>query len=181
MHRNSLPAAKCPYCSAAYIYEIDRMDADGSVECKNCGRRFEPDHEPQDGVESQEVVTICPFCNAIMDKGYIVGAGGIYWNKDVPTITGFRRYSAFGASLGPTSDWNVYFFRGPCPHLPALKCRACGRIVIEAPEDKSMVFTWREKCPYCDAVYSYSRDKVDVNGTLACQNCGRRFRLSSVP
>jgi predicted Zn finger-like uncharacterized protein len=30
----------CPKCSAAYVYSEDKIDADGTVSCQNCGTRF---------------------------------------------------------------------------------------------------------------------------------------------
>ena len=34
-------------------------------------------------------------------------------------------------------------------------------------------------CPHCDKAYRYSKDKIQANGTVNCQNCGRPFLLNT--
>jgi len=41
--------------------------------------------------------------------------------------------------------------------------------------------SYGEKCPHCDARYPYSSEKIAEDGSVSCQNCGRRFQLLSLP
>ncbi|MCK5151008.1 MAG: hypothetical protein KAQ65_04170 [Candidatus Thorarchaeota archaeon] len=44
----------CPYCTAIYSYQRDKILDDGSVNCQNCNRNFTPD----DVVQDQDIAEI---------------------------------------------------------------------------------------------------------------------------
>ena len=41
--RQGTVQASCPYCSATYVYSVEKRLGDGQVTCQNCGRFFNPD------------------------------------------------------------------------------------------------------------------------------------------
>ena len=173
---------KCPHCAARYRYSSEKIANDGSVSCMNCGKRFMLEHLPQETIDIPKVGMLCPSCKGMMEKGYVVGGGGIYWNKEVPHVFD-TAYSAVGESFWPLSNYRRW---GNSPHLPAFRCRACRIVVIKVPVDQTedgrpTAYTTQEKCPHCAAVYVYKLDKIDRNRTVVCHNCGRRFQLSSLP
>jgi predicted Zn finger-like uncharacterized protein len=181
---------KCPHCGARYPYSSENIAEDGSVSCQNCGKRFKLERLPHDAIDSQKVGMLCPLCKGIMEKGNLVGGGGIYWNKQVPRSP-LREYDTFGESFGPLSDFggeplSYHWWSKRSPHLPAFRCRTCGIVLIKVSLDQRRIVgpgtnIPAEKCPYCAAVFSYRLDKIDSDGVVACQNCGRRFQLLSVP
>ena len=77
----------------------------------------------------------CPRCDRVMEEGYLIAPGGVYWNKTAPlfdVIGGVRWRYGFGVPfgsqpLGPTT------FRGTgrVPYLKAYRCFTCGLVYID--------------------------------------------------
>jgi hypothetical protein len=63
----------------------------------------------------------CPYCGALMELGYVAGARGVYWRKDIPILS-----LNLGEALGPHASmwqWKV-------PHVKANKCTNCKIVLI---------------------------------------------------
>ena len=82
----------------------------------------------------------------------IIGAGG-----GVPSFVSLAEMSDPGA--GPVADLvNLAKERNWPTHA-----------------EKTMIKSRGSPCPKCGAAYVYSEDKIEDDGSVACQNCGTRF------
>lgn len=168
-------AEKCPYCGAIYAYEIGKITQDARLECQNCGRDFHIVQTPKGAAVARESGPPCPSCGYTMERGYIVGPAGVYWSYETPHY-GLHRTQT--TSLGPSSDYSPGFFHQPFPYLAAFICDMCRTVLIRLPVDEEL--RRAKECPYCAAVYEYHSDKIAEDGSVQCQNCGKRFGLRSI-
>ncbi len=64
-----------------------------------------------------------------------------------------------------------------------VRCQYCGASLTKAPFRYETTPPWirkemylgRFKCPRCSSTYSYNVSKIENNGSIKCQNCGKPF------
>jgi hypothetical protein len=80
-------------------------------------------------------VTECPRCDRVMEEGYLIGPGGIFWSKIAPlfdVMGGARWRYGFGVPFG-SQPLGSTVLRGPgrVPYLKAYRCSSCGLVYID--------------------------------------------------
>jgi len=64
-----------------------------------------------------------------------------------------------------------------------VRCQYCGASLTKAPFRYETTPPWirkdmylgRFKCPHCHSTYSYNVSKIEDDGMISCQNCGKSF------
>jgi predicted Zn finger-like uncharacterized protein len=110
-------------------------------------------------------ISACPYCGVEMEKGFIVSNYGIWWNDHVPRVICGR------------GEWIASSF-WTCAGVPGFRCNACSIIVFQSGKPTRSEPRGR-KCPHCGAIYVYSEERIDADGSVRCQNCDRAFLISN--
>jgi uncharacterized Zn-finger protein len=114
-----------------------------------------------------EITSKCPYCGIEMEKGFVIVYRGIIWDNKRP---GFW-YSLIGKKYLAGSFWSGRV-------VPTgFRCRECEIVIFSTKPDIHTYHGIKGKCPYCQAIYYYSEEKIDENGTVICQNCAESFLL----
>ncbi|MFW9961153.1 MAG: MJ0042-type zinc finger domain-containing protein [Candidatus Thorarchaeota archaeon] len=64
-----------------------------------------------------------------------------------------------------------------------VRCQYCGASLTKAPFKYETTPPWirqemylgRFRCPHCSSTYSYNVSKIEKDGSIKCQNCGKPF------
>ena len=77
---------------------------------------------------------VCPACGNIMEEGYLIGPGGIYWNKNfLPPMLPSSRPPFFSPDLGSEPlTLSGFPLLDRMPSLRAYRCRKCGIISVDS-------------------------------------------------
>lgn len=70
----------------------------------------------------------CPWCGREMEMGYLSGSRGVFWIRGVPTARKFWLGAGRGNIIRVDTEGGLM-----TPHRTAWLCRACRRMVLEAP------------------------------------------------
>ena len=70
----------------------------------------------------------CPWCGQEMEAGYLSGNRGVFWIRGVPTARKFWLGAGRGNIIRVDTEGGLM-----TPHRTAWLCRACRRMVLEAP------------------------------------------------
>ena len=73
---------------------------------------------------------LCPVCGEPMEKGYVVGSGGLYWSEDIPPYSYGMPFPGPEFISEPLAPQTLPYSRR-ASILKAYRCRKCGVIRID--------------------------------------------------
>jgi len=88
-------------------------------------------------------------------------------------------YDPYGE--GPLASTDLTFESGKhSTSISAYACPTCGHVELRVDADEICTDSLPIGCPHCGAVYGYVVTRISRNETVACQNCGQEFGLTSL-
>ena len=94
-----------------------------------------------------------------MEDGFIAAGEYLYWLHNIP------RFRIGNPPIA--ASWLDF------AAIPGYKCNECNVYILS--QDIPKYERHELKCPHCNEVNMYSRKELDVEGSLQCHSCGKKF------